>query len=182
MTTRQQLERLALASLTDEDCPDPETMAAHLLGLLAATHQLQVAAHLRTCPRCRTELLLAQPPTPRTRPLIARLMPGLLLGVRGPGPASSRRYQAANLSIELTIAPPEGDFWRLTGQLLRGDAPLAGQTVLLRAARRRALQQQSDELGFFSFEDLPTGRYTLTVNEETTAVQVRGILLAHEEA
>lgn len=182
MNDHHQLELLAWASLTDEACPPPDALAAHMLNLLRGNEQLEVAAHVRGCPLCQSELLLARPPAPRPRLLVARLLPGLVAGVRGPGgSAQVRQYRTADLMIELTIAPTEGDYWRLTGQLLRREERVAEQQVKLRAGRRKTLERQSDADGFFTFEHVPAGRYTLTVSDSSVAVQVRDILLAHED-
>lgn len=183
MDIRTKLEQLSLASLTEEACPSPDQLAAYVLGTLAGTEQLHVAAHVRLCPLCQEDVAFARPPEPRPRPLVARLLPSFVAGVRGT--ASSpliRQYQAADLIVELTIVPPEGDYWRITGQVLRHSVGVAGLTVSLRASRRRPSEELSDDGGFFTFEDLPAGRYTLSATDGTTVVQVRGINLSHDGA
>src|SRR5690349_12069520 len=117
MDQRRRLEQLAAASLSEEACPDAEQLAAYALGLLAGIEQLQVAAHVRDCPICLHDLVLCRPPETRRRPLLASLMPlPLAQGRRGAGPENIRRYMAADLIVDVTIAPPDGDYWRVTGQ------------------------------------------------------------------
>lgn len=182
MDFRTQLEQLALASLSDEACPEPEQLAAYLLGTLSGAAQLSVAAHVRQCPLCREDLALARPPEPRPRRLVARLLPTLLSGVRGSSASAFvRQYQAADLVVELTLAPPVGDYWRLTGQLLRERAGVPDREITLRSGRRRRLQTTSDTDGFFTFEDLPFGAYTLSVADGDTLIQVRGLSLRHAD-
>jgi hypothetical protein len=85
---------------------------------------------------------------------------------------------AADLVVELTIAPPIGDTWRITGQLLRAGSGLGGRVVTMRT-RRQSYQQTSDAQGFFTFEALPAGRYTLSVADGQVQVQVRDLVLSH---
>lgn len=181
MDGRSLLERFILTSLTDEACPAPDQLAAYILGMLDSNVQLQVAAHTRTCPMCQEELALARPPIPRQRRLIAQLIPTFTAGVRGHVATSFvRHYQAADLVVELTLAPPQGDYWRVTGQALRQQVGVPNLTIMLRAGRRRAYQTMSDSAGFFTFEDLPAGDYTLSVVTDQTLVQVRGLSLHHD--
>jgi AcrR family transcriptional regulator len=177
MSPRRTLEMLARASLTSEDCPDPDQLAAYILNMLSGNEQLAAANHVRGCPICQEEIALVRPPEPRPRPLIARLIsPGLTAGVRGPSVASRlRQYQAADLTIELTFTGQGSDYARVTGQILRAGVPGSNLAVLLRRGRRRAYEQQSDAEGFFTFVDLPAGRYTLSVTDGVTSVQVQGL-------
>jgi hypothetical protein len=182
MDKQRRLEQLALASLTEEDCPDSDRLAAYILGALVGTEQLVVAAHVRDCPLCQYDIALCRPPEPRQRPLIARLMPlALVEGRRSAAYRTNvRRYIATDVVVELTIAPPVGDYWRITGQIMRANAGLAECEIMMRAGRRR-YQQTSDTLGFFTFEALPAGRYTLSVAYGPVLVQIRNLVLSSDE-
>lgn len=179
---QRQLERLAIASLTAEECPAAEQLAAYILGQLTENEALMVAAHVRECPLCQHLATLCRPAEPRPRTQVARLMPQPLSeGRRSSGYRSNvRQYVAADLVVELTIIPSTGDYWRVTGQVLRGEAPLAGCRVTMRAGKRR-YQQSSDAQGFFTFTDLPVGQYTLTLTDGAIQVQIRSLQLRLED-
>ncbi len=183
MTTRRHLEQLAIASLTEEACPPAEQLAAYTLGMLSGTEQLQVAAHVRSCPICTQDVAISRPPIPRSHSFIARLLPLALTGhsARGnEGKASVRRYEAADLNIEFTTSAPDGDYWRITGQVLRAGAGVTDVVVILRAGRKR-LQQISDDNGFFTFDAVPAGTYTLTVTDGRIHVDVRDLRLITDD-
>lgn len=180
---QRQLERIAFASLTEADCPEADQLAAYILGTLTGTEQLIVAAHVRECPLCRHDIATCRPPESRPRSVIAQFMPFALAdGRRGAAQhANVRRYVAADLTVELTIAPPIGESWRITGQIMRAAIPVAQQLVRLRARRRR-FEQTSDDHGFFTFESLPAGQYTLTLADGSVQVQIRSIVLSVDNA
>jgi hypothetical protein len=179
MNDQRRLEQLALASLTEEECPDADQLAAYILGDLAGTEQLIVAAHVRECPLCQHDIVVCRPPEPRPRTMLARLLPQALADGRRSSAyrANVRQFVAADLVVELTIAPPIGDDWRITGQIVRAGVGLAERVVTLRSGRRR-YQQTSDPQGFFTFEGLPAGRYTLTVTDGQIQMQIRALTLS----
>lgn len=175
------IEHLLAASL-DVECPPAEDLADVILGFADSALQLRVAAHLRTCPLCQELARACRPPEPRQtlRTWVARLVPqpALAAGRRSGGRQSStRHYIAAGLTVELTITAAEGDTVRLTGQVLRADQPAPNCQVTLRLRSRRAQVQMSDPTGFFSFAELPPGRYTLTVEDAEVRVQIRQLEL-----
>jgi hypothetical protein len=179
MNKRRRLEQLAIASLTEEAHPDVELLAAYALGMLTGTEQLGVAAHVRTCPICTYDLELCRPPEARPRPLIARLTPLVPADGRrsGANQAYVRQYVAADIVIDLTIPPPEGDYWIITGQITQAGMGLAQRTMTLRAGQRR-YQHMSDTNGFFVFTDVPSGRYTISATDGQIQVQIRDIVLS----
>lgn len=181
MDFRRRLEQLTLASLPAE-CPPVEQLADYLLGLLSDTEQLRVAAHVRACPICTHELEVCQPPPPRPRRQIARLVPTMLSADRRAEMerAEVRQYVAADLEIHLTVAPAEGDHWQITGHLTQASASLGTCPVVLRKGRRH-YQQTSDADGFFAFEQIPSGSYTLTVTYAQTQVQIRNLEFKHSD-
>lgn len=182
MSIRQELELLALLSLGEQGCPDPNELAAYIVGTLTGNAHLRVAAHVRHCPVCQEDMHLARPPASRRRSLLAQLLPVFATGVRSTTTQHLvRQYRAADLTIMLTIVPLVNDVWRLTGQLLRQEQPVIEQPLILRSGRKRGYRQSSDAQGFFSFDDIPAGVYTLTVEYEQTLVQIRGLILSHDE-
>jgi hypothetical protein len=183
MDLQSRLEQLALSSLTDDGCPAPDQLAAYILGTLTGNEQLVVAAHVRDCPLCQQDVADCRPPQPRPRLLIARLLPlslseGRRSAVR---PANVRRYVGADLAVDLTITPTEGDYWRISGQATRNGIGVAECRVIVRKASGRHLEQQTDHLGFFTFEALRAGRYTLTVVDGDVQIQIRGLSLDSED-
>lgn len=194
MRAPRDLERLIITSLNDDDCPSSELLADYMLSALDPTDQLQVAAHVRDCPLCQQLMAICAPPTaddllqvaaetitPRIRfPLrIAKLLPSApALGMRG-SEDHVRHYRSANIAIELTWTPPDGDIWHLTGRILRDDVPLDNQVITLRYGRRQFIAT-SDTLGFFSFSEVSSGRYLLSVIADGVEVQLRNIELRHD--
>jgi hypothetical protein len=178
MDEQRRLEQLAFASLTEAECPDADQLAAYIVGSLSGTEQLIVAAHVRNCPLCQHDIAICRPPGARPRFFIARLVPlSWAEGRRGATALSNiRQYVAADLVVELTIAPPDGDFWRITGQVFRSSAGLAAASVTARAGRRR-YKETSDAQGFFTFDALPAGRYTLSVTDGQVQIQIRDLVL-----
>jgi hypothetical protein len=192
MTKRSRLEQLARASNRAVEHPDTDTLAAYVLDMLSGNEQLSVAAHVRTCPTCRRHIALITPPTPTARtaqigepfplPIIASLLPALsgMSAQRSAHPAASdddvRKYVAANLQVELTISPREGDHWALTGQVLREGTSLGITPVTLRLGRKR-WQAVTDVDGFFDFTELAGGVYTLTVNDAQVELTIRELQL-----
>lgn len=177
----QQLERLALGSFGPIDCPEPQLLADYALGMLDGNEQLRVAAHVRSCPLCSDDIAATQPPAPQPRRTMARLLSAApVLGRReGGSRATVRQYLAADTSIHLTIAPPEGEHWQITGQVTREATVLVELPIHLRAQRRRYRQTTTtDAQGFFAFEHVPEGRYTLAVSVDQVQVQIRDLVLS----
>jgi hypothetical protein len=181
---RRKYEQLIVASLpeTDPECPSADQLAAYILGTLAGTEQLVVAAHVRQCPMCQYTVATVRPPELRRRTLVATLV---LLPVpegqrRSARQGYTRQYQAGHLIVKLTVPPPSGEYWRITGRALRADAGLADQRVTLRGGRRW-YEQHSDAQGFFTFAGLSAGRYTLAIMDGQVTVQIRDVMLSLDD-
>lgn len=182
MNEQRRLEQLAFVSLTEAGCPDTDQLAAYMLGGLTGAAQLAVAAHVRACPLCQHDMAVCRPPEPRPQLLIARLLPlSLADGRRSAGYTTNiRHYVAADLAVDLVIAPPTGDLWRVTGQVRRAGEGLPERQAIARSGRRRYVQT-SDEQGFFTFDSLPAGRYTLSVTDGQVLVQIRNLTLTLDD-
>lgn len=183
MAIQQRLERLALSSWSDDACPDPDLLAAYILGTLAGTDQLVVSAHVRGCPVCQQDVIDCRPPELRPRLRIARLFSPLAIEGRRSTVSADRvrHYVSADLTAELTITLQEGEAWRMSGQIRRSDVGVSSCAVVLRRARGRPMEVQADDQGFFTFANLRAGRYTLTVIDDAVQVQIRAITLESEE-
>lgn len=180
MDTRRRLEALAIASLTERACPSPELLAAYALGMLSGTEQLQVAAHARSCPICTADVAACRPPERWGASIVAApLAPAVVQGRRGDAEAPVRRFVTADILVELTISPPEGELWRLTGMISREGSGLASRPIIMQSGRRR-YRQVSDDQGFFTFDALRAGRYTLSVLDGQTRVQIQDLVLNHD--
>jgi hypothetical protein len=187
------IDHLAYASLNDEECPPTAELTAYVMNQLDGAAQLRVAAHVRGCPLCQFLVAATRPaeiitagdamwvPARRRRGPAARALPlPLLSGRRGSSTqAGLQHYAQGAISIELTISPPDGDSWRISGQVLHHDEPLAEASVLLRAGRR-SYRQQSDPLGFFSFTNLPPGTYRLQLSHGELHAEIRAITLSND--
>jgi hypothetical protein len=178
MKPRQHLELLARASLAEHICPEPDVLAAYMLRVLSGNDELRVAAHVRSCPLCSDELEAARPPAARPPTVLARPVPVFVPGLRGSSVPAIRRYTAPSLglTVEIALTQSSTGTWRLSGQLAHDTAGVADRAIVLRS-RRRTYHATSEQHGFFTFDDLPAGRYTLTIAANRAAVQVRGLLL-----
>jgi hypothetical protein len=178
---RKNFDRLMAASFSQAACPDSDQLAAYLIGELNGNEQLVMVAHVRQCPRCRYTLEACRRPEPPQQIRLAHLLPlPLAEGQRRDGAQEyTYQYVAADMVIKLLIAPPNGDYWRLTGWIIRAGVGHAEQMVLLRTRRRR-YQQYTDQHGFFTFEVLPTGRYTLSVVDGAVQVQIHDLMLGFD--
>lgn len=185
MNDRQLLERMIIASLTDENCPSSEQLADYILGTLTGNDQLRVARHVRECPLCQHLAITYQPAEPRPqRSFIARLLPlAPSAGRRGAVDATAmRRYQVAdiNILVELLISPPDQEHWSVTGRVMRGGVAAVAAPVTMRADTYRS-QQTTDAEGFFAFDQLPPGHYTLEILQPPARVEIPDLILLEDD-
>jgi hypothetical protein len=178
------------------DCPPAHDLAEYLLGLLPAEPAGAIAAHLGSCPRCRSEIdmqrgyldSLAAELEPslvdRVRVLIARLVRGSGGPIFGLAPAGVRGdlgdtliYEAGaiQLTVEILPAPAEPGRSELLG-LLAGIAGDGMIVELLRAGQPLATATV-DAAGNFVFGGLEPGGYSLNLRGAEVAVQVRDLLV-----
>lgn len=171
-------DALLSAALARADCPAPELLLRYQAGLLSAGESEPVARHLSACADCAAELaLLAAPPAPSPVGALARaggrLLRALLqpaappaLALRGDEPGARQlAYAVEGYQLLLASAPgrPATGPAQLEGQLLAPDEPAAGTARLLAGARAVA-EAEIDELGFFAFDGVTPGHYTLAID------------------
>ncbi|NJM08426.1 hypothetical protein HC891_22990, partial [Candidatus Gracilibacteria bacterium] len=170
------------AALLRADCPSAETLLEYTASLLAPQIARQVDTHLAACADCRAEFALIAAPAALSlaervmqsgRNLLrAVLLPPPLLAtstLRGAAPVR-HHYTAEKYEILLSIVPPlaPGGTFTVEGQL--GDA-VPGEVRLL----RDELLLRSDiidDLGFFAFDALAPGVYTLQLQLGNSVMQV----------
>lgn len=188
MNTNESFERSVIASLAGDGCPTSDQLADYTLGILTGNEQLAVAAHVRSCPVCQTLVEVCRPPEPKRQlrrklqTLVAQFVSRApILNHRSEtGREHIRQYVVADITIELLIPPPQGEFWSITGQILQGGVGLAMCTIRLRVGRR-TLTQTSDAEGFFAFAGLVAGRYQLSVMHEQLRVEINDLTLYEDD-
>jgi anti-sigma factor RsiW len=171
-------DALLSAALARADCPAPELLLRYQAGLLGAEEAGALAAHLATCADCTAELLLLEtPPTPSAAGSLARaggrLLKALLqpaappaLALRGEGPSARQAvYAVEGYQLLLATMPgrPATGPAQLEGQLLAPGATATG-TARLWAGEAAVAEAEVDELGFFAFDGVTPGSYTLTLD------------------
>jgi hypothetical protein len=175
----QAFEAVLRGTLYRFDCPAAHTLGEYQLDLLGREVRATIAAHLTTCPDCRTELataraFLAAPaelPTSiagRARRLFASLVstpPELAFGgLRGAASLTTRIYAVGEITVTLELADGGAvrglvvtalDATELTGAHVRLRSPVTGEVVTATTL---------DDLGTFELEDVTAGEYTLEVD------------------
>jgi len=167
------LDALFRVALYRADCPISDRLLQHVAGLLDPSEAQAIEAHAAICAHCRAELALIGAPLvvgPAARlaagvnvayTIIRAALQkgGANLALRGAG-ASALRYAAEAYQVLVACEPPpvNGGAGQIEGQLIGGAA--AGLAELLRGD---ALVQASelDALGFFAFDDVAPGAYTI---------------------
>lgn len=194
-------ERLAdyiLGNLSDED----------QLAIAAHVRSCRLCQHLAVI--CRppepgmvatwdeqTGVVVTRPkPKPLLSRLIARLDSSLLpaqdissslspiRAFRNTGDsARTQRYiTRADIAIDLMIAASSDDTWRIAGRVTRANAPLSGCLVTVKGrSLSSSKQQETDDAGGFRFEQLPPGRYTLSVKDDLVEVLIRALKLGEDD-
>jgi len=161
-------------------CPAPETLADYCTRQLPPGQRLVVARHLRDCPHCARELEMyaaadgeAEGPFDRLRDLVSRVSWATLalaslspLALRGIS-AGQQVYQAGDTRIVLELRPATTGYhrWRLLGGVEPSGA--ATEIELWQESQVRASIRTDDE-GYFSFDRLKPGVYSLCLRGDGT--------------
>lgn len=165
------------AALDRAACPEPERLLRYQAGLLGAGEAGEVARHAAGCADCAAELaLLAAPPELSPAERLARagvrvvralLQPGPppALALRGRAiPARRAHFAGEGYQILVVVEPghPAGGRFQIEGQVLAPDGARAGAARLSGSAQEEQ-EAEVDDLGFFAFDDVGPGAYTLAV-------------------
>jgi hypothetical protein len=183
------------------ECPDAHALGEYHLGLLDATEQAAIEAHLETCRLCAAEVEelrsfldeVETMPTPSPLPQLKRLVAHRLAS---PPPASAQQtafalrgaaapadfYQAEDIKLVVGL---EADGMRagrkmLVGFTTRQGKPLAslmGARVQLRRSGDTLAVERVDDLGNFAFGGLASGKYELVLATDQEQVVIENIVV-----
>lgn len=182
-------EALLAAAFVRAACPEPELLLRLQAGLLPPDEAGSIAAHAAGCAACTAELaLLASPPSPSVPERLAqaglRLVRALLqpaappaLALRGAAPRARQAvFAAEGYQILVVVAParPPAGPYQIEGQLLTPAGPQPATAVLAGGAQPER-EAEVDAVGFFAFDAVAPGSYTLTIT--TDAAQVLAEIL-----
>ncbi len=173
--------------------PDPQDLVDVVAGQATPAQQLLVAAYTRNSVRGREELAALEAewaksmPTPHKHrklwalpEFIAR--PLRLAGVRGNDREEGglQTYYAADVQAQIAvqIPPPQNDLWQIQGYVTHEDLPLAATAVSLYPIAE--MTTETDEMGFFAFENLSNGRYDLRLHLPDGIILIPDIALVDE--
>ena len=163
-------------------CPEPETLGDYHLRRLPPGERLVVARHLRDCPHCARELEMYASPDEEAEGALDRLR-GLISRVMWATPSASHRlapvlrgdpytqriYQAEGVQIALDVQPATSGYrrQRLLGQV----EPINMMTEVELWHESEVLESSVvDDEGYFSFDRLKPGAYTLCLRGDEMEV------------
>lgn len=190
--TQQHLQR----RLYRFDCPSSLVLGEYDLGLLDPLERTRIAAHVVECPRCTAELRMLRdflaipddaPPVAtmeRLRRIVATLLPppprtSPYASLRGADDATTRTYQAGDVTITLDLgAPVRRGRTNLVGLLWQnGDDPetIAGSAVALLDEQGGRQTTAIDDVGNFTFDDITPGAYQLEVTLGDDTITIEGL-------
>ncbi|NJN18131.1 MAG: zf-HC2 domain-containing protein [Oscillochloris sp.] len=170
-------DALLSAALLRADCPAADDLLAFQAGFLAGEEASAVQAHAATCAECRADLaLIADPPAPRFRDQLARAGARLIQATLMPAPAAApalrgsapqrATYAADGFQLLLAITPAATADApvQIEGQLLGADDLLVEDAVArLIADEQEYAAEPIDDLGFFAFDSVAPGVYSLAL-------------------
>ena len=159
-------------------CPEPETLSDYHLRRLSPGERLVVARHLRDCPHCARELEMYASPDEepegaldQLRGLISRVLwatpstSGWLAPALRGDPYAQRLYQAEGVQIALEVQPAISGYRR---QRLLGQVEPVNMVTEVELCHESEVIESSavDDEGYFSFDRLKPGAYTLCLRGE----------------
>ncbi len=173
--------------------PDPQDLVDVVAGQASQAQKLIVAAYVRNSVRGREELRALEAEWAKSMPaqgivqkmwelpqFLAR--PLSMVGVRGNDTNESgvQTYYAADVQAQIAvqIPPPSNDLWQIQGYVTHEDLPLAATAVSLYPITN--MTTETDEMGFFVFENLTAGRYDLRLHLRDSIILIPDIYLIDE--
>jgi hypothetical protein len=174
------LEQRLRLTLYRFDCPDAQTLGEYELDMLDPVERTRIAAHTVDCDECTADLgelrtFLARPtsvPEPavwRARRIVAKLFtptqPRLAYGgLRGAEDATTRVYEAGDVTITLGPGPTSGSVLGLVVVRDTPPASLENHAVRLLNPLGTPASTRLDDLGNFEFDHVPPGIYSIEVD------------------
>lgn len=177
-------------------CPSPLVLGEYDLGLLDPMERTRIAAHVVGCPRCAEELrtlrdflaaeddMLPIGAIERMRRIVATLLPPPLrtspyANLRGADDATTRTYQAGDVTITLDLgAPVRRGRTSLVGLLWRNsDDPetVSGSPAVLIDTAGARQMATIDDVGNFTFDDITPGAYQLELTLGDDIITIEGL-------
>ena len=173
--------------------PDPQDLVDVATGQASQAQKLIVAAYVRNSVQGQAELDALETEWAKSMParggsrkiwtlpqFLAR--PLSLVGVRSNDTRDGglQTYYAADVQAQIAvqIPPPSNDLWKIQGYVTHEDLPLTTTAVSLYPITE--MTTETDEMGFFAFENLPTGRYDLRLHLQDSIVLIPDIYLTDE--
>jgi anti-sigma factor RsiW len=168
-------------------CPAAEELGDYHLGRLPAGQRVVIARHLRDCPHCARELALYAAPEPEASMTPVSVLAGLVQRVfwatpatlaapalRGAEPAP-QLYTSPELRVTLEVQAALSGYRR---RRLVGMAEPAGGVIGVELWQQAELLDSllADETGFFAFDRLRPGAYTLCVRQNGDEVWLEVIV------
>lgn len=186
MASLTRFEEFLQAPVVTLDCPPAEELAAFILGLIKGNEQLHITAHVRHCPCCQLAISFATPQeskasheswSQKLKRLVAYPLPATQFGLRGV--EHDLHYQAEHVHFVLTQTPHTHEGWQLAGRVLFDSTGQSDWTVIAMTPGRR-LRAITDNDGFFVFEQMPAGRYLLSLAGDGMRIHIRDFTLGSE--
>lgn len=172
------------------DCPSTDRLVAYGEQQLLGTDQLLVRAHVIKCDHCQADLAMLEAidevpiQAPPRRLVEASFLPALLQGVRG----TVLRFQAPTVIIQLSARKTSGQSltWNIRGELRTHDGlPLSDALEVAQLQAHHPLTGSSEQAyeaviepdGAFSFQQIPPGRYKLSLLTGAEEIVIRELAI-----
>lgn len=179
----------------EDDCYDEEELLAYQAGFLPRARKKIIQQHLVTCAPCTQFVAHLTQMTTQPDPLLTRLIETgkriltALLQPAAPQPVfallgqeeKQLTYHAGDYQLILTMLPflPGTDLTIIEGHIIN-HANLQESydgTIFLYQEKTLIVEETIDDFGFFVFEELTPGNYTLQVELAHIIIPIEGLTI-----
>jgi hypothetical protein len=188
----RQTSQALLALIHRVYCPLPETLAQYQLNMLPSNEKLKIAAHVRLCSFCTRELEELGKQEDGLSEWIFQALQGVVhiieavrvsparlhpIGVRG-GKVERQAYHIEGMDILISSQPatPMRRELRLLGAIVQVEAVTSCRVWLFREGEKPIFALM-DDLGMFTFEKIPPGKYDLALEWGDKAILLREVIV-----